>query len=235
MRFLADEDLSCSTDHLLRQYNHEAIDSRDGGLRGTKDTRIAQYAQDNHLCLLTGNSDFADIRKYPTEKYAGIIVLPLPGCATSAHIRREGEGTTSSVYCSPSLYLPVPPFSQNGSFGRKARRANGERGIEGRESCENLIARPALTTEGCVVAQIPILESGPYSYMPAEPRGSMVQWNTDFKSRRENPTRVAGDATKCLEQIPSGGSPAIAQPQVLGRRAALPHLSVIRYLFFYLT
>ncbi len=41
MRFLIDEDLPRSTDNLLRQYGHEAIDVRDIGLRGATDTEIA--------------------------------------------------------------------------------------------------------------------------------------------------------------------------------------------------
>jgi len=86
MRCLVDEDLPRSTDTLLRKYNHEAIDVRDIGLRGAKDTAIAQYAQENHLCLITGDTDFADIIKYPPEKYDGIIVLRLPGHATASFI-----------------------------------------------------------------------------------------------------------------------------------------------------
>lgn len=86
MRFLVDEDLPRSTDHLLRQYNHDVIDSRDIGLRGAKDAKIAQYARENHLCLLTGDSDFANIRNYPPEKDVGIIVLRLPHYATATLI-----------------------------------------------------------------------------------------------------------------------------------------------------
>ncbi len=86
MQFLVDEDLPRSTDELLRQYDHEAIDVRDIGLRGAKDSSIAQYAQENNFCLITGDTDFADIRKYPPEQYAGIIVLRLPGHATAAFI-----------------------------------------------------------------------------------------------------------------------------------------------------
>ena len=61
------------------------------GIRGAKDARIAQYARENHLCLLTGDIDFADVRKYPPEKYAGIIVLRLPGHATASFILRVIE------------------------------------------------------------------------------------------------------------------------------------------------
>lgn len=83
MRFLVDEDLPRSTDSLLRQHGHEAIDARDVGLRGASDSEIAIYAQKHELCLLTGDMGFADIRNYPPEKHSGIVVLRLPAKATS--------------------------------------------------------------------------------------------------------------------------------------------------------
>lgn len=55
MRFLIDEDLPRSTDSLLRQHEHEAIDVRDIGLRGAIDTEIAAYAQKHGLYLLSGD------------------------------------------------------------------------------------------------------------------------------------------------------------------------------------
>jgi len=45
MQFLIDEDLPRSTGNLLRRYGHEAIDVRDIGLRGARDSQIAYYAQ----------------------------------------------------------------------------------------------------------------------------------------------------------------------------------------------
>jgi predicted nuclease of predicted toxin-antitoxin system len=86
MRFLIDEDLPRSTDSLLRQHGHEAIDIRDTGLRGASDADIAAYAQKHGLCLLSGDVGFADIRNYPPEKYSGVVVLHLPAKATSSTI-----------------------------------------------------------------------------------------------------------------------------------------------------
>ena len=86
MRFLIDEDLPRATGDLLRQYEHEAIDIRDIGLRGAKDSQIAAYAQKEKLCLLTGDFDFSDIRKYPPKEYEGLVVLKLPGMATASFI-----------------------------------------------------------------------------------------------------------------------------------------------------
>ena len=86
MQFLIDEDLPRATGDLLRQYGHEAVDIRDIGLRGSKDSRIATYAQKEELCLLTGDFGFSDIRKYPPKEYKGLVVLKLPGMATASYI-----------------------------------------------------------------------------------------------------------------------------------------------------
>ncbi len=83
MRFLVDEDLPRATNDLLRRYGHEAIDVRDIGMRGSKDSRIASYAQTKELCLVTCDFDFSDIRNYPPSDYAGLLVLKLPRTATA--------------------------------------------------------------------------------------------------------------------------------------------------------
>jgi len=83
MHFLIDEDLPRSIASVLRKYNHAVTDVRDIGLRGSTDAEIAAHARRHGLCLLSGDMGFADIRNYPPEQYAGIIVLHLPSGATS--------------------------------------------------------------------------------------------------------------------------------------------------------
>lgn len=92
MHFLVDEDLPRSTDDLLRRYGHEAVDLRDIGLRGAKDSHIASYAQREGLCLITGDFDFSDIRNYPPGEYAGLVVLKLPRTATASFILNLVQG-----------------------------------------------------------------------------------------------------------------------------------------------
>lgn len=92
MRFLVDADLPRSAATLLRRRGHEAIDVRDVGLRDAKDRQIARYAQDEGLCLLTGDQDFGDVRNYPPNQYAGIVVLGLPRTANSAYINQLLDG-----------------------------------------------------------------------------------------------------------------------------------------------
>ena len=38
------------------------------------------------MCLITGDFDFSDIRNYPPNQYAGLIVLSLPKDATASFI-----------------------------------------------------------------------------------------------------------------------------------------------------
>ncbi len=86
MRFLVDEDLPSSAIGLLQSLGHEAAGVRNVGLRGASDARVASYARENGLCLVTADTGFADIRSYPPGEYKGIIVLRLPSKATSTTI-----------------------------------------------------------------------------------------------------------------------------------------------------
>jgi predicted nuclease of predicted toxin-antitoxin system len=78
MRFLIDADLPRPTASLARDMGHEAIDVRNVGLGAAIDARVAAYAKEHRLCLLTGDFDFADIRDYPPEKYQGLVVFVFP-------------------------------------------------------------------------------------------------------------------------------------------------------------
>jgi hypothetical protein len=78
MRFLIDADLPRPTADLVRSFGHEATDVRAIGLGGAPDDRIAAHAKNHGLCLLTGDFDFADIRDYPPEEYAGLVVFVFP-------------------------------------------------------------------------------------------------------------------------------------------------------------
>lgn len=88
MRFLVDEDLPLSICDSLRQFGHEACDIRNLGMRGAKDWQVADYARKHELCLLTGDLDFANIRNYPPQDYAGLVVLKVPKTVSPAYIRQ---------------------------------------------------------------------------------------------------------------------------------------------------
>ena len=88
MHFLIDADLPRSLAETIRRRGHDATDVRDIGLRSAKDPVIARYTRAQNLCLITGDYDFADIRNYPPEQYAGLVVLFVPRAATAALINQ---------------------------------------------------------------------------------------------------------------------------------------------------
>jgi len=83
MRFLVDADLPRRTAGLIKSYGHESKDVRDVGLGGAGDSQVAEYARAQRMCLLTGDFGFADIRNYPPDQFAGLVVLELPKNATA--------------------------------------------------------------------------------------------------------------------------------------------------------
>ena len=84
MHFLIDADLPRDTAKLITSYGHLATDVRDIGLGGADDATIADHARQNRLCIVTADWGFSDIRVYPPQQYAGIVVLGLPVHATGA-------------------------------------------------------------------------------------------------------------------------------------------------------
>lgn len=65
----------------LRSLGFEAIDVREVGLVGASDGEIARFGRDRGLCILIRDFGFADVRVYPPELYAGIVVFDLPETA----------------------------------------------------------------------------------------------------------------------------------------------------------
>jgi predicted nuclease of predicted toxin-antitoxin system len=77
-----------STRSLIQSLGHDATDVRDIGLGGAPDAEIAAHAQANDFCILTRDFDFADIRNYPPDLYAGLVVIDLPNRALIPAILR---------------------------------------------------------------------------------------------------------------------------------------------------
>lgn len=86
MRFLIDADLPRRIQATIASYGHVATDVRDVGLRHAKDPEVAAYALTNSLCLVSADWGFADIRHFPPEQHAGIVVLGLANDATGDQI-----------------------------------------------------------------------------------------------------------------------------------------------------
>ena len=77
MRFKTDENLPVEIAALLRQQGHDAITVGDEGLAGVADAAVAAVCQAEKRVIVTLDLDFSDIRVYPSEQYAGLVVLRL--------------------------------------------------------------------------------------------------------------------------------------------------------------
>jgi predicted nuclease of predicted toxin-antitoxin system len=75
MRFKIDENLPVDIAELLRQHSHDALSVHDQNLTGSADPALAAVCQAENRAIVTLDLDFSDIRRYPTDQYAGIIVL----------------------------------------------------------------------------------------------------------------------------------------------------------------
>jgi predicted nuclease of predicted toxin-antitoxin system len=75
--FKLDENLPADLHDLLRTAGHEAATAHEQGLSGAPDTRVAEVCRSEGRVLLTLDLDFADLRAYPPEEHAGLIVLRL--------------------------------------------------------------------------------------------------------------------------------------------------------------
>jgi hypothetical protein len=70
-----DEDLPRAALQLLREYRYDVVSVIDQQMGGWKDPLLWKTIQEENLFLITADKGFADIRKYPPGKHAGILLL----------------------------------------------------------------------------------------------------------------------------------------------------------------
>jgi predicted nuclease of predicted toxin-antitoxin system len=87
--FLVDEDMPRSAAVALRAAGHDAEDVRDVGLRGHTDQAVFDYAQARNATLVTGDTDFANVLRFPLGVHAGIIVLRVPNELPTDRVNQE--------------------------------------------------------------------------------------------------------------------------------------------------
>ena len=88
MRFLIDANLPRSLVGAIRQLGHGVEFARDIGLASAPDEAIFARARDSGAAIVTRDLDFADIRLYPPEQYAGIVVIRVSDDLQAAEIVR---------------------------------------------------------------------------------------------------------------------------------------------------
>ncbi len=77
MRLLLDENLSPQQAAILREQGHDAIAVADAGLSGQADEKIREFAIVENRVLLTLDSDFANMLRFPTAGTPGVIRLKI--------------------------------------------------------------------------------------------------------------------------------------------------------------
>jgi predicted nuclease of predicted toxin-antitoxin system len=78
MRFKLDENMPLAAAEPLVAAGHDVSSVFQQGLVGRPDDSIAAVCKVEKRAMVTADLDFADIRQYPPEEYAGIIVLRIP-------------------------------------------------------------------------------------------------------------------------------------------------------------
>ena len=75
MRFKTDENLPKEIAELLIQAGHDALRVDEQGLRGVADPGVAAVCRVERRAIVTLDTDFLDVRRFPPADYDGIIVL----------------------------------------------------------------------------------------------------------------------------------------------------------------
>lgn len=75
MKFKVDQNLPIEVVQLLGQAGYDTATVLDQELGGVKDANLARSYRQENRAGVTLDLDFADIRSYPPQEYAGIIVL----------------------------------------------------------------------------------------------------------------------------------------------------------------
>lgn len=75
MLFKTDENMPREVADYLVQSGHDALRVDEQGLSGSTDPRVAAVCQAEGRTLVTLDTDFMDVRSFPPEEFAGIIIL----------------------------------------------------------------------------------------------------------------------------------------------------------------
>ena len=89
MRFKPDENLPVELVDLFRAAGHDAVTTLDQNLEGAWDSELASICRREGRALVTLDTDFADIRTYSPDAYAGLVVLR-PGSQSRERILMLG-------------------------------------------------------------------------------------------------------------------------------------------------
>lgn len=95
LKFLLDADMPKSSAEVIRSHGFEIEDVRDIGMRAAKDREIMDYALKNNKIIITRDTDFGEVLRYP--RHPGAIILRLPYAFTSKEINERLEEFFRSI------------------------------------------------------------------------------------------------------------------------------------------
>jgi len=75
MKFKVDENLPLDVLAILQEKGYDALSLIDQNIVGTTDEHIARVCKEEGRAIISLDLDFSDMRRYPYQEYAGIIVL----------------------------------------------------------------------------------------------------------------------------------------------------------------
>lgn len=75
MEFKIDENLPVDIAELLVNAGHDAKTVNKQRLQGARDSALISLCKSENRVLVTLDADFSDIKAYPPQEFAGIIVL----------------------------------------------------------------------------------------------------------------------------------------------------------------
>lgn len=95
LKFLLDADMPRSSAEVIQSIGFEVEDVRDIGMKSAKDKEIIEYALRNKRIIITRDTDFGELLRYP--KHPGAIILRLPYTFTAKKINERLEEFLKSV------------------------------------------------------------------------------------------------------------------------------------------
>jgi predicted nuclease of predicted toxin-antitoxin system len=95
LKFLMDADMPRSSAQVIRNMGFDVEDVRDIGMRAAKDREIIEFALINKRIIVTRDTDFGEVLRYP--EHPGAIILRLPYTFTAIEINRRLEEFFKSV------------------------------------------------------------------------------------------------------------------------------------------
>lgn len=88
MKFLLAANMPRSAASVLQGLGHQVEDVRDVLPKVADDATVVALAQSGQLVFVTRDFGFADIRNYPPNDFAGIIVLKIPDNAMASQVNQ---------------------------------------------------------------------------------------------------------------------------------------------------